>query len=326
MAKSLRPKGLDEYIGQNQIIDQLKIFIEATEIRAKIDPKDCALHHTMLEGGAGLGKTSLAMVIANELQSNIRIMQGKAIKTLGDLAKNLVDLNDGDILFIDEIHTLEYFIEEMLYSVMEDFRLDIMVEQGMGDSRPVSINLNHFTLIGATTEIGRLQQPFRDRFKYSFTFERYSPEELVLIIHLNVEKMHCTIDDESANKIAKASRGIPRIALTTLTICCDWALVENNGNINSNIVLKAFKYSETTDLGLKRSDIKYLSALNESYRPIGLKVLSEKIGIDIKTIENVIEPYLHEQRYIEKMPNGRIISEKGIKIINSINSQTFSGK
>ncbi|EGR2229506.1 Holliday junction branch migration DNA helicase RuvB [Vibrio parahaemolyticus] len=318
MAKSLRPENFDEYIGQKNTIDQLKTYVLATKIRAARDPDDCALPHVVFEGGAGLGKTSIANVTAKELGTNIRIMQGNSIEKLADLAQNLVVLEAGDILFIDEIHSLRPFIEEMLYSVMEDYRLDIMIDDGAGGSKPVNINLPQFTLMGATTEIGRLKKPFRERFQYEFTMSQYTEDELALILKLNVGKMYCQFDsDEPAKKIAKASRGVPRVALTHLRKCCDWALVENDGVINLNIVDKAFELASISEEGLSANDIKYLTALASRTRPTGLKNLAEITSIDKATIENSIEPYLHEQGYIEKLPNGRIITQLGEMTLNA---------
>lgn len=310
--KSLRPESFKSYIGQAPIIEQLKIYVEATKIRKHKVPEDCALPHLIFEGCAGLGKTSIAYVVAKELDANIRIMQANSIEKLGDLVQNLIILDDGDILFIDEIHSLKPFLEEMLYSVMEDFRLDIMIDDGTGISKPLNIALPKFTLMGATTEIGRLKKPLRDRFQYHFTLEKYSINELILILELNAPKMYCELSKAAAKQIAVASRGTPRIALSNLRKCCDWALVENDGVISETIVQKAFSVALINKDGLNRNDIKYLNALRERTRPIGLKNLSEILAIDRLTIENTIEPYLHESGFIEKKTNGRVLTSIGL--------------
>ncbi|MCY9866106.1 Holliday junction branch migration DNA helicase RuvB [Vibrio coralliirubri] len=317
MAKSLRPECFEEYIGQPHIIEQLKTYVRATQIRRDIDPEDCALPHTIFEGGAGLGKTSIANVTAKELGATIRVMQGNSIEKLGDLAQNLMVLNDGDILFIDEIHALKPFLEESLYSVMEDFRLDIMVDQGGGESKPVNIPLPRFTLIGATTEIGRLKKPLRERFKYHFTLESYNDEELKLILELNVGKMHCTMTDSAATQIAKAARGTPRVALSHLGKCSDFALVENDGVIDTDVVNKTFKLATINHIGLNKNDIRYLTVLADRKRPTGIKNLSEILSMDRSTIENAVEPHLHEQQLIEKLPNGRIITDRGREVLEN---------
>jgi Holliday junction DNA helicase RuvB len=311
MSKSLRPDSFDEYIGQQDTITELKTYVQATKVRNSQNEHHTALPHLVFEGSAGLGKTSIAFVVAKELNANIKVMQANAIEKLGDLVANLVCLEDGDILFLDEIHSLKPQFEEMLYSVMEDFRLDVMIAESNGGSKPLNLDLPQFTLIGATTEIGRLKKPLRDRFIHQFTLRPYSTDDLKTILQLNAPKTDCSLTDDAAIQLAQASKGTPRIALSYLRKCADWALVENDSVIDPSIVQRAFQTAKISEQGLSSNDIRFLKVLASKSRPTGIKSLSDITGIDSTTIERSIEPYLHEQGFMEKLPRGRVITELG---------------
>lgn len=309
--KSLRPSFFNEYIGQNNIIRQLKTFTKATQLR-KEKGWSGILDHMIFEGSAGLGKTSIAFVIANEMNSDIKITQGTSMESVADLVSNIINLEEGDIFFIDEIHALKGHIEEALYSIMEDFRLDILPQTP--NSKPISVGLPKFTLIGATTEMGKIKKPLQDRFVHKFTLERYTIDELSSIIIKSSELLECDIDNESAELLASYSRGVPRVANNLLRKTVHYADVFNESIINTNIVELSLRESQITLGGLDTNDRIYLKSL-EGGSPIGLKTITSMTNIDEYTIENNIEPYLLENGYVEKRSRGRVITEKGLNYL-----------
>jgi len=307
--KSLRPINLDEYIGQEQIKKNLKVFIQAAKKRKE------TLDHLLFFGPPGLGKTTLANIIANEMNSNIKTISAPMLEKSGDLAAILTNLEDGDILFIDEIHRLKASIEEVLYSAMEDFRLDIVIGSGPA-AQTIKIDVAKFTLIGATTRAGMLSNPLRDRFGISFRLNFYNEDELALIIKLASKKLGYEINNEAAFEIAKRSRGTPRIALRLLKRVRDFAEVENKRIIDKNIAKYALDELGINEYGFDELDIKFLSLLANAKKPLGLSTIAAALSEDEDTIEEVIEPFLIANGYIEKTPKGRIATHKTYEILN----------
>lgn len=298
---SLRPRLLNEYIGQTQVKDNLSIFIKAAAARHE------ALDHVLLFGPPGLGKTTLANIIANELNVNIRVTSGPAIERQGDLAAILTNLGDNDVLFIDEIHRLSKTVEEILYSAMEDFALDIIIGKGPA-ARSVRLDLPHFTLIGATTRLGAIAAPLRDRFGVQCCLEFYKPEELQFIITRAAEILNVKIDKEGALEIARRSRGTPRIANRLLRRVRDWALVNGVDRINATDAATALDMYEVDSRGLDRLDRAVLEALIHKFGggPVGLSTLAIAVGEETETVETVAEPYLVREGLIGRTPRGRV--------------------
>ena len=298
---SLRPKSLDDYLGQEKAKEQLKIFIEAAKSRNE------QLDHVLLYGPPGLGKTTLASIIANEMSVNLRITSGPAIERAGDLAAILTNLNENDVLFIDEIHRINRSVEEVLYSAMEDFCLDIIIGQGPS-ARSIRLDLPKFTLIGATTRAGMLTNPLRDRFGVICKLDYYTVDELAKIVVRSSEILGAEIQIGGATEIARRSRGTPRIANRLLKRVRDYAQVRADGNITDDVANKALELLGVDSLGLDYVDEKLLMTIIQKFRggPVGLDTLAASIGEDRNTIEDVYEPYLLQLGFINRGTRGRI--------------------
>ncbi|AFI03970.1 Holliday junction branch migration DNA helicase RuvB [Helicobacter cetorum] len=307
---SLRPNLWEDYIGQEKIKSNLQISIQAAKKRQE------SLDHMLFFGPPGLGKTSISHIIAKEMETNIKITAAPMIEKSGDLAAILTNLQAKDILFIDEIHRLSPAIEEILYPAMEDFRLDIIIGSGPA-AQTIKIDLPPFTLIGATTRAGMLSNPLRDRFGMSFRMQFYSPSELALIIKKAALKLNQNIEEESANEIAKRSRGTPRIALRLLKRVRDFALVKNSSLMDLNITLHALNELGVNELGFDEADLMYLSLLaNAQGKPVGLNTIAASMREDENTIEDVIEPFLLANGYLERTARGRIATPKTYKLLD----------
>lgn len=300
---SLRPKKLDSFIGQQTIIKNLKIHMEAARSRGE------ALEHLLFYGPPGLGKTTLANIISNEMGVNIRVTSGPAIERPGDLAAILTNLKEFDILFIDEIHRLNHVVEEVLYPAMEDFGLDIIIGKGPS-ARSIRLELPKFTLIGATTRIGLLSAPLRDRFGIVNRLEFYNQEELVKIIIRAARTLDIEIKEDGAEEIAKRSRGTPRIGIRFLRRVRDYAQVKGAGRIDLKAARECLDSMEVDDFGLDKVDRKYLITIIDKFGggPVGVETLSAGISEEIETIEDVYEPYLMQIGFIERTPRGRMIT------------------
>ncbi|WP_457560246.1 Holliday junction branch migration DNA helicase RuvB [Caminibacter sp.] len=314
--KSLRPSNLDEYIGQEQIKKNLKVFIEAAKKRGE------SLDHLLFFGPPGLGKTTLANIIANEMNANIKTISAPMLEKQGDLAAILTNLEEGDILFIDEIHRLKASIEEVLYSAMEDFRLDIVIGSGPA-AQTIKIDVARFTLIGATTRAGMLSNPLRDRFGISFRLNFYTEEELGLIIELAAKKLGFEVDGNAKREIAKRSRGTPRIALRLLKRVRDFAEVENKKTIDLKTAEYALNQLGIDERGFDELDKRFLKLLIDAKKPLGLSTIAAALSEDEGTIEEVIEPFLLANGYIEKTPKGRIATRKAYEVLNFTPSTLF---
>lgn len=306
----LRPQNFDEYIGQKRVVENVDLMVKSSMKR------NAAMDHILLSGPPGLGKTSLAMIIASAVKSELHVISGPAIEKKGDLAAVLTNLSPRDVLFIDEIHRMHITVEEILYSAMEDFRLDILIGQG-ASARTMQIDLVPFTLIGATTRAGLLSNPLRDRFLAHLHFDYYSPEELAVIIENNSKKMHLKLEDQAKMSISSRSRGTPRIANRILRRVRDFALIEGHEKVTIDDVEKGLKLLDIDNLGLDSMDRKILKVIHEFYDngPVGIDALSATLGEDKQTIEEVYEPYLLKEGLLLRTPRGRALSEKAIKHI-----------
>mgnify|MGYP004458765687 FL=1 len=301
LENSLRPKTLDEYIGQSKVKENMKIYIEAAKKRGE------PLDHCLFYGPPGLGKTTLSNIISNEMHSNIKITSGPAIEKPGDLAAILTNLSEFDVLFIDEIHRLSKSVEEILYPALEDFTLDIMIGKGPS-ARSIRLDLPKFTLIGATTKAGALATPLRDRFGIVHRLELYSPEELATIVKRSAKILGLEIEEEAAIEIARRSRGTPRIANRLLKRVRDYASVLGDGKITLKVTKHALNKLEIDELGLDETDRKLLDIMITQYsgRPVGIEALAVSLGEELDTIEDVYEPYLIQIGFIARTPRGRV--------------------
>ena len=308
LENSLRPQNLDEYIGQTKVKENMKIYIEAAKKRGE------PLDHCLFYGPPGLGKTTIANIIANEMKSNIKITSGPAIEKPGDLAAILTSLSEYDVLFIDEIHRLSKNVEEILYPALEDYTLDIVIGKGPS-AKSIRIDLPKFTLIGATTKAGSLTTPLRDRFGIVHRLELYSTEDLATIIKRSAKILKIEIDEESAVEIARRSRGTPRIANRLLKRVRDYAAVLGDGTINLKIAKHALNQLEIDELGLDEIDRKILDTMITQYqgKPVGIEAIAVSIGEEIDTIEDVYEPYLIQIGFITRTPRGRLVMPPAYK-------------
>ncbi|MBE6152056.1 MAG: Holliday junction branch migration DNA helicase RuvB [Firmicutes bacterium] len=309
--QNIRPDSLDEYIGQKEVKENLSVFIKAAKMREE------SLDHVLLYGPPGLGKTTLAFIIANEMRSNIKTSSGPAIEKSGDLAALLSSLEPGDVLFIDEIHRIPRYIEEILYSAMEDFTLDIIVGND-ASSRNIKINLPPFTLVGATTRAGDLTGPLRDRFGIVSKLNYYTDDELTEIVKRTSRVLDCEIDDKAAIELARRSRGTPRIANRLFKRVRDYALVMGNGIIDLKITKIALDKLKVDSLGLDETDYNLLRAIIERFNggPVGIEALASSIGEEQSTIEDVYEPYLLQQGFLKRTNRGRVVTEKAYNHLN----------
>lgn len=302
---NIRPSSLDEYVGQSEIKENLNVFIKSSLMRGE------CLDHILLYGPPGLGKTTLAYIIANELGTNIKTASGPSIEKTGDLAAILSTLEEGDVLFIDEIHRIPRYIEEVLYPAMEDFYLDIVVGSE-GSSRNIKINLPHFTLVGATTRAGDLSSPLRDRFGIIAKLNYYTEDELYNIVKRTSRVLDTPITDDAASELARRSRGTPRIANRLFKRVRDFALVYGDGIINEDILSTSLDRLKVDKTGLDETDRLLLTAIIERFNggPVGLEALASSIGEEASTIEDVYEPYLLQHGYLKRTTRGRMVTDK----------------
>ena len=320
LEKRLRPLSFDDFAGQDQILENLKVFVQAANQRNE------ALDHTLFQGPPGLGKTTLANILANELQVGIKITSGPVLDKPGDLAGLLTNLEERDVLFIDEIHRLSPIVEEYLYSAMEDFKIDIMIESGP-NARTVQINLNPFTLIGATTRSGLLTAPMRARFGISSRLQYYTTELLTAIVERSAAIFKMPISMEAAIEIAGRSRGTPRIANALLRRVRDFAQIKGNGTIDIEIARYALKSLNVDAHGLDEMDNKILTTIIDKFKggPVGLGTLATAVSESSETIEEVYEPFLIQEGFIMRTPRGREVTDKAYKHLGKLNTNIRGG-
>jgi Holliday junction DNA helicase RuvB len=320
LEKKLRPLSFDDFAGQDQILENLKVFVEAANQRNE------ALDHTLFHGPPGLGKTTLANILANELQVGIKITSGPVLDKPGDLAGLLTNLEERDVLFIDEIHRLSPIVEEYLYSAMEDFKIDIMIESGP-NARTVQINLNPFTLIGATTRSGLLTAPMRARFGISSRLQYYTAELLTTIVERSASILKMPISMEAAIEIAGRSRGTPRIANALLRRVRDFAQIKGNGTIDIEIARYALKALNVDAHGLDEMDNKILTTIIDKFKggPVGLSTLATAVSESSETVEEVYEPFLIQEGFIMRTPRGREVTDKAYKHLGRVRANVQGG-
>ncbi len=308
----LRPGNFSQYIGQEKIMENIKVMVKSALIRKK------AMDHVLLSGPPGLGKTSLAMIVARELGTELHVISGPAIEKKGDLAAILTNLSDRDVLFIDEIHRLHVSVEEILYSAMEDFRLDIVIGQGPA-ARTMQIDLASFTLIGATTKSGLLSNPLRDRFTAHLHFDFYSDQELSTLLKINARKLNLLPDSGALTVMAKCSRGTPRVANRILRRVRDFALLKSCEIVDLSLVGEALKLMEIDHRGLDRMDRKILKVIFDFYGggPVGVEALCATLSEDRNTIEDVYEPFLLKEGHILRTPRGRMLSDRAKEMVQT---------
>ena len=307
---TIRPESIDEYIGQTDVKENIRIFVSAAKMRNE------ALDHVLLYGPPGLGKTTLAFIIAHELGTNIKTASGPSIEKSGDLAAILSSLEPGDVLFIDEIHRMPRYIEEILYPAMEDFSLDIIVGSE-GNSRNIKIDLPPFTLVGATTRAGDLSAPLRDRFGIINKLQFYTVEELTDIVKRTARVLDCKIDDEAAVELAMRSRGTPRIANRLFKRVRDFAMVKGNGVIDKEITEDALDRLKVDKMGLDNTDRELLTAIINKFNggPVGVEAISSSIGEEVTTIEDVYEPFLLQNGLLKRTSRGRVATDKAYEVL-----------